>query len=335
MALTIGRAVGNLCVLSLLLGSVPVPDASAGESHLELVRTIALPGISGRIDHMTIDAAGKRLFVAALASNSVLVVDLEGGSIAGRIAGVTEPQGVAYLSGAGQVAVSSGGDGSCRFYDAQTLREISSADFRSDADNLRFDETQGKLYVGFGSGGIGIIDVKTGTRLADIPLTSHPEAFEMESLGSRAFVNLPATSSVAVVDRDKHNVLASWALPAHCENFPMALDQRHHRLFVGCRNPPQVVVLDTESGATIASFDCVADVDDLFLDGDTGLLYASGGEGFLDVFAPDGKGWRRSQRIVTSARSRTSLLAPASKRLYLAIPSRGSQPAEIRVYEPR
>ena len=113
----------------------------------------------------------------------------------------------------------------------------------------------------------------------------------------------------------------------------MALDEQHHRLFIGCRLPAKVLVFDTSSGRQVDSFDIDGDTDDLFYDPALRRLYVSCGEGFLDVFQQgDANRFTRSARVPTAAGARTSLYVPAEKQLYLAVPHRGAQKAEIRIY---
>jgi len=138
---------------------------------------------------------------------------------------------------------------------------------------------------------------------------------------------------VAVVDRKKRAVIATWPLSGHPANFPMALDESTHRLFIGCRKPAEVAVFDTESGKIAAKFACVGDTDDLFFDPDLKRLYVSGGEGFLSVFQQkDPNSYQELAKIATASCARTSLFIRELKRLCLAVPHRGAQPAEIRVY---
>ena len=116
-------------------------------------------------------------------------------------------------------------------------------------------------------------------------------------------------------------------------NFPMALDEPGRRLFVGCRAPARVLVYDTDSGKVVASVGIAGDIDDLFYDAARKRLYASCGEGFLDVVQQTAPGrYERVARLPTAAGARTSLLVPELSRLYVAVPHRGGQGAEIRVY---
>jgi DNA-binding beta-propeller fold protein YncE len=149
-------------------------------------------------------------------------------------------------------------------------------------------------------------------------------------------VNLPnANHTIAIVDRAIRSVIATWPLEA-AANFPMALDEADHRLLVVTRRPARLVVLDTESGKQVASHPAVGDADDLFYDSALKRVYISGGEGFIDIFDQRGPdNYQPVGRIPTASGARTSFFAPELNRLYLAVPHRGNQKAEIRVYEPQ
>jgi DNA-binding beta-propeller fold protein YncE len=290
--------------------------------------------VEGRIDHLAVDLTGQRLFVAALGNNTLEVFDLKGGKHLRSIPGLAEPQGVAYVAASDRIVVASGGDGSCRIYDGQSYRQVQEVKLGEDADNVRYDAQTRRLYVGYGSGAIAVIDLARGARLADIALKGHPESFQLETKGKRIFVNVPTARQVAVLDRDKNAVVATWPLASHGANFPMALDEANHRLLVGCRTPPELLVIDTESGKLTASLPCVGDTDDLFYDARRKRVYVSGGEGAISVFdQTDADHYQPLARIPTAAGARTSLFVPATGSLYLAVPHRGSQNAEVRVYD--
>jgi hypothetical protein len=115
----------------------------------------------------------------------------------------------------------------------------------------------------------------------------------------------------------------------------MALDEANHRLFVGCRRPAKVLIYDTTTGREMNSFGIVGDTDDLFYDTVRKRLYVSGGEGFIDAFQDENGQFNRLAHLATAAGARTSLYVADQSRLYLAVPHRGAQKAEIRVYEVR
>lgn len=299
---------------------------------LRLVQTIPLPGVEGRIDHLAVDTAGQRLFVAALGNDTLEVVDLRIGKRTHSLGGLHEPQGVAYAPELQRLFVANGQDGACLIYDARSLKPLGRVTFSEDADNVRYD-AKGKIFVGYGAGAVGIVDAAAGKRLGDFRLAGHPESFQLEANGPRIFVNVPSAGQIAVLARNQRGKITTWPLKGARANFPMALDEADHRLFVGCRDPAKILVYDTRSGREITRLDIGGDTDDLFYDAAHKRLYASCGAGVLDVFRQnDADHYTAIARIPTAAGARTSLYVPTGARLYLAVPHRGRQQAEIRVY---
>lgn len=299
---------------------------------LRLERTIPLPGVSGRIDHLSLDATGKRLWVAALGNDTVEVIDLETGARARSIEGVKEPQGVALIADQNRVIVASGEDGMLRAFDPD-FKVTASVSKLDDADNVRLNPIERRVYVGYGRGAIAVFDGQSLGKLGEFHLTAHPESFQLESQGSRIFVNVPHAGHVAVIDRNKDELVATWPVKEARGNYAMALDEPHHRLFVICRQPARMLVLDTDSGNTVASVDVCGDADDAYFDAAHQRIYVSGGEGCLSVISqPDADHYQLDAIIPTAQGARTSLFVPETNRIYLAVPSRKHQDAEIREY---
>lgn len=293
---------------------------------------VPMPGVEGRIDHLAVDLAGKRLFVAALGNDTVEVVDTSGLRVIKSISGLHEPQGIRFLPDRNRVVVANGGDGSTVFYDGTTLAPVRTAKTSGDADNVRYDPKTGRVYVGYGDGALGSFD-PDGKPLGDVKLAGHPESFQLESSGPRIFVNVPSAGHVAVLDRDKQTVTATWRVTAAGANYPMALDEANRRLFLGCRRPAKLLVYDTQSGTFVTAVDIVGDTDDLFYDSTQKRLYVIGGEGLITVLEQqDADHYRLVQKIPTAAGARTGLFVPELGKLFVAVPHRGAQRAEIRVY---
>src|SRR5256886_16191509 len=257
--------------------------AHAEEKTLQLKQTIPLPGVEGRIDHLDLDAANERLFVCALGNNTVEVLDLRKGQRIHSITGLGAPQGIAYLPEIDRLFIANDKGGICKIYDAKSYQAIGEINFKDDADNVRYDNSSKRIYVGFGSGGIAIINAPDGKQVGSIKLTAHPEAFELEKKGNRIFVNVPNSRHVAVIDRDKGEVVTTWKTDLAFGNFPMALDEANHRLFIGCRLPSRLVVLNTDSGDVVAKIDISGDTDDVFYDSKRHRIYVISGAGKIDV----------------------------------------------------
>jgi len=313
------------------------PDQNSNQtSDIAFVKSIQLPGVQGRIDHMSIDIAGKRLFIAELGNNSVDVIDLTSGNRLHSINGLSEPQGVLFISKFNELFISNGGSGTVGVYNASSYSLIKNINLGSDADNIRYDNNTGLVFVGYGGGALAVLDLN-GSHVADISLPGHPESFQIGELGNRIFVNVPSDQSIALVDRQAQSVIKKWQVSNASQNFPMALDEQNHRLFVGFRDPAKLVVYDTESGKVVSSLDIPKDVDDIFYDSSRNQVYLSAGEGFLDIFRQlDSHQYSILDRINTAPGARTSLFVPELNSLFLATPQQAhGQGAEILVYEIR
>src|ERR1700730_16928906 len=270
--------------MTLLLGLLSaVLSMGQDVGTLLLEKEIALPGVEGRIDHFSVDIPGERLFIAALENGSVEILDTRQGERTAEIKGLEEPQGVYYDSKTGRLYVATGGDGKLRIYDGKSLAVRETLEFGGDADNVRYDQQTGDIWVGYGNGGIGIVN-STGHNAGSVNLGTHPESFQFEPNGNRVYVNVPKQFGVAVVDQKKRAVVAKWGLGAQFANYPMALDDTHKRLFVGCRLPAKLVVLDTTSGRIVAGLSTIGDADDIFYDGGRQVVYVIGGEGAVESF---------------------------------------------------
>jgi hypothetical protein len=322
----------------LILTLIGVPNLSWGQSGsselLKLETTIPMADVQGRIDHLSIDVKGQRLFVAALGNNSLEVIDLRAHQRVHTIRGLAEPQAIAYIPSSNLVFVANGKDGTVRSFDAATWKMLASIPYGDDADNLRRDPSSDHIWVGYGGGALGELD-RQGTKLPDIKLDAHPESFQLEKNGSRIFVNLPGSRKIAVVDRKSQAVSASWGTGGPLANYPMALDGRDHRLFVVTRFPARLIVLDTDNGKRVESLPAIGDCDDVFYDEGRHRIYAIGGEGGISVFQQrDANHYEELGRIKTVSGARTGFFSAELDKLYVAVRKHESQSAEIRVYAP-
>jgi hypothetical protein len=306
----------------------------APAQSLVLERRIELPSVRGRIDHMAVDADARRLFVAALGSDSLEVIDLHAGRRVDRITSLHEPQGVLYLASRKRLFVANGSGGGVQvFADARAPAAASQASL-DDADNLRLDEASGVVYVGFGKS-LAALDPDTLHVLRRIDLAGHPESFQIEPSGRKIYVNVPSAGHVAVVDRDSGKVEATWTLADAARNFPMALDESDHRLFIVTRLPARLLAYETGSGRRIAQVSVCGDADDLFLDDSRHQLYVVCGEGQIDVVRGDGGKYAVAERVPTAPGARTGLFVPSLSTLFVAVPARGGSTAEISAYRIR
>jgi DNA-binding beta-propeller fold protein YncE len=156
----------HLCNLFLIgLTALAVKAQAQDLMPLRLVQTIPLPSVEGRIDHMAIDLKGQRLFIAALGNNTVEVLDLRADKRIRSITGLHEPQDVGFIPEFNKLVVANAKDGACNVFDGSSFKLIKTVKFFDDADNIRYDASARRLYVGYGSGGLGVIEAASGDQL--------------------------------------------------------------------------------------------------------------------------------------------------------------------------
>ena len=307
----------------------------AGEPVLEPVATIEMPGVKGRIDHLSVDLKRHRLFVAALGNDTVEVLDVERHRHEKSLPGFGEPQGVLYLPNPDRLYVANGTGDRLDILDGNSFASIKRIAKLADADNVRYDQMTGKVVVGYGKGALQVLDPGSGETTGEVRLPAHPESFQLERNGSRIFVNVPDARQVAVVDRSKRALVASWKVPGARANFPMTLDEAGRRLFIGARSPAMLLVYDTDSGKVVAKAPIGGDTDDLFYDAKRKRLYVICGEGRVDVFRQDDPDhYSQIGNVKTAGRARTGLFVPEEDRLYVAAPAVDGTPARILEYRP-
>jgi DNA-binding beta-propeller fold protein YncE len=325
------HAVFFLLVAMGLAVSTPSP---AAELPLTLETKIPLGAVAGRIDHFAIDLARQRLFVAELGNNSVGVVDLAAGTVAHRITGLKEPQGIGYFKLTDTLYIANAGDGVVQLYRGADFAPRGRVALGEDADNIRVDDTHNSIWVGYGSGALAAIGAASNRKLLDIPLKAHPESFRIAEGSGRIFANVPDAGEIAIIDTEAGKQVAAIETHGARANFPMALDAEKGRILSVFRNPPQLVAYAMADGGRIAAVPTCGDADDVFLDAKRRRIYVSCGSGAIDVLDASGDSYERIAHIATVSGARTSLFVPERDRLYLAVRASGHEPAAIWVFRP-
>jgi DNA-binding beta-propeller fold protein YncE len=309
------------------------------------------------MDHMGIDIAGQRLFATAFDNHTLSVIDLKAGKQVATIPNLDEPQAAYFDAPTNHLFVSSGGDGSVKIFDGKTFQLLQNA---ADADNLRYDAKNKHVIVGYGGekflngaparqqgdGAMALIDL-AGKKVGEIPTDAHPESFQLEQMGTRIFINVPDKKEIQVADLASGKTIAHW--PVSCsDNFPMALDEAHHRLIVACRGPSALAVFDTTSGKQTASVPVDPGLysDDIFFDPAKSRIYvvartAAGsdprapGPGMLEIIQQrDADHYEKVGTQPTGFGAQTGFFAPAIGKLFVATRrQQGGAGGEILIYD--
>jgi DNA-binding beta-propeller fold protein YncE len=335
-------------VICLLLAPMGARNARAqNKLPLQRVQTILMPNVHGRMDHLGVDVEGGRLFAAALGDtqNTVEVIDLNAGKRVFSVRGQSMPQGVFYSTDFKRLFVANGKDGTGKIFRGDNFELIDSLSLGTNANHVGYDPATKYLYVGIGipnsmAGALAIIDTRTNKHIGDIRTDTHPGGIKIETSGPRIFVTLAGLPKVGVVDREKREEITAWPLTGVPGVVALALDETHHRLFGGSRNPPRLIVLDTETGNQITQLEGVGGIDDLWYDAERSRIYASGGRGsevgFVYVYQQkDADHYELSAKVPTRGNAQTSIWVSQLNRYYVAASANDKEDAAILVFEPQ
>ncbi|HZT73020.1 MAG TPA: PQQ-binding-like beta-propeller repeat protein [Terriglobales bacterium] len=311
---------------------------------LRLAAKFRMPAsVTGRFDHLAADPASNRLFLAAESAHEVLVFNLRTGRYERAIPGIGIPHAVLVRPRLGRIFVTDGGAGAVRIYNARTYALLATVPLKKDADSIAFDRATGVLYVDNGGGDAGesfsifsAIDTATGRMAWQIKIDGDTlEAMALARQSPLIYINNRAKNQITIVDRTTHRIVANWPVTLSRENVAMALDEAHHRLFIGCRGGA-IVVFDTQTGKQLRALPIPTGIDDLIFDAARQRLYAScgSGSGAIAVYQEESPDQYRSLTTVASAPGgKNEVLVPQLDRLYVTIPPHGGAAGAVYVYE--
>lgn len=320
--------------------SLAAPRAGLAQSNaLQLTKTIPMPGVSSKFDHLTLDAAGDRLFIAATTNHSVEIIDLKTGKVEQSLTGLGKPHGLAWAAATGTLYVSDGSQAELRIYAGSPLTLTGKIKLSDDADDMVFDERKNLLFVGHGGSDaanparVAVIDTARAALVANLPAATHPEGLALDPDSQRIFANIADSGEVMVIDAEKTAISAHWKLKGAADNVPLALDADDHLLFVACRTPGTLLALDAATGNQVASLPAAGGADDLFYDPALHRVYLISGTGEVDAFQVNkDKALRALGETKTAAGAKTALFVPARNLLYVGVPGAAGHASEVRVY---
>jgi DNA-binding beta-propeller fold protein YncE len=306
----------------------PATQTPSAVQALRLIGRTDLPGYSGDFDHFGVDLKGDRLFLAAEDHGTLEVFKLSTGEHLKTVTGVETPHSIFYIPQKNRLLVTDTGAGMTKVLDATTYAVTGAIKLTPGADSIGYDAKRNRLYVVTGGKDVDMkesflaeIDPDTGEHFGDLEFDSnHTEAMAVEQNGDHLYINITDKNYLAVVDKTTRSVVAQWHVGEAEQNAPIAFDEAHRRLFVVTRKPGKLVVLNADTGVSIASFKAPERTDEVVFDARNGRVYVAGGEGYVGVFQEDDPDhYSELARIPSATGAKTAILVPSLNELILAV----------------
>ena len=320
----------------------PYAALAAGEP-LRLLGRAEVPGFEGDFDHFAADVKGNRLFLAGEDKGTLEVFDLKTGKHVKTVNGLEVPHAIHYMPDRDRLIVSDSGDGFTKVIDAKTYAIVDTIKLTPGADVMNYDPSTRSVWIVTGGKNatkklpdttVAVVDTATGKVRAEVKFdTDFTEAIAFEQKGNRAFVNVSGKHYVAVVDKKTHKVLTTWPIKEGQNNAPIGLDEANKRLFVVTRKPFKFVVLDTDTGATVATLDAPQRTNELIFDKVNRRIYLAGDD-YVAVFRQQGPDqYQEIARVKSEKGAKTAFYVPELNRLYVAVAGKGDVKAGVLQYE--
>jgi DNA-binding beta-propeller fold protein YncE len=294
--------------------TMPAPAAEGWHQ----VNSFELEG-PGAWDYLSADPATHRLFVAR--TTHTMVVNGQTGALIADIPGQQSAHGVALVPSVNRGFISDGGaEGSIVIFDLTTYGVLGRLPAMPDVDGIIYDATDNLVLAVSGRGKTLLsfrpdIDPRHGKLDTVAALHGEPEFLAADAKG-RVYINLMTTNEVAVVDLQKHAVVANWPVAPGGNPVGIALDDKTGRIFIGCRGPQKLLVMDTKDGKVLASLPIGKGVDAVKFDSDE--IFVSTGDGNMVVARETSAGkFGITQTVATNEGARTMTVDPSTHTLYL------------------
>jgi DNA-binding beta-propeller fold protein YncE len=331
-------SIGFVASMTLCAG----PTAAADEP-LRLVGRTEIAGYEGDFDHFAADVKGNRLFLAGEDGGTVEVFDLKTGEHLKTVKGLETPHAIHYMAETNRLIVSDSGEGMTKIVDGKTYAIAGTIKLTPGADVMSYDPSTKRLWIVTGGKNastkmsatvLSEVDPATGKRLGDVTFdTDFTEGIATEQKGKRIFVNIAGKSEIAVLDKKSRKVIATWPVKEGQNNAPIGLDEANKRLFVVTRKPFKLVVIDTDTGASVASYEAPQRTNELLFDKTRGRIYLAGDD-YVAVFQQkDANNYSEIARVLSDKGAKTAILVPEVNRLYVAVAGKAPTKAALLQYD--
>ena len=337
------KSIAAITSVVALLAAGLVPQGSVAAEPLKLLGRTDVPNFEGDFDHFAADVKGNRLFLAGEEKGTLEVFDLASGKHLKTVKGFEEPHAIHYMPESNRLIVTDSGEGMTKVLDATSYAVVDTIALVPGADVLSYDPSARRAWITTGGKNapkklkqttVAVVDVDSGKKVGELKFdTDFTEGIAAEQKGNRVFINLAGRSEVAVVDKTTLKPIAVWPVKEGKNNSSIALDEENKRLFIVTRKPFQLVVIDTDSGKSVASFAAPERTNELQFDKANRRIYLAGDD-YVGVFQQvDGDHYRELARVRSEKGAKTALLVPEVGKLYVAVAGKGDVKAAVLQYE--
>jgi DNA-binding beta-propeller fold protein YncE len=311
-------------LLAALLLALPHP--ASAEAPYRILKTVTVGG-EGGFDYIVADSEGRRLYIARSGKINprLLAFDLDSLKQTGELDGISAHGAVVDPANHHGFASSK----PLTMFDSNGMASLKSIAVDGNPDGLSLDAAAHRVYVlSHSAPNITAIDTNDGAIIGTVNLDAAVE--ETKSDKGRLYVALEDKDAVGVVDAKSLTVTARYPLaPQGGTPAGLALDAQSRVLYVACRNPAVMVIMNADSGAILATIPIGMQNDGVLFNPATKEALAPTGDGHLTVIKQDRPGhFSVQQTLATLPGARTIALDRKTGHIFLMTADYGPLPAD-------
>jgi DNA-binding beta-propeller fold protein YncE len=299
--------------------------ASAQTGPYKILKTAKVGG-EGGFDYVYADSAGRKLYIPRTGPMPrIAVFNLDTLEPAGEIAN-TNARGVAVDPKSTHGFATSK---PVAMWDSKTLAPIKTIDVEGGPDGILFDSFNERIYIlSHRAPNATVIDAKDGSVVGTIDLGGAPEQAVTDGKG-HLYIDIEDKDSVAVVDAKTMKVTAQYDIGSKAKTpAGLAFDAKNHILFVACRQPAAMVIMDAADGKIITSLPIGTGVDGAAFNPKTMEAFSSQGDGTLTVIKEKSRtSFEVEQTLTTMPGAKTMTLDSKTDHVFLIAAEYGPAPA--------
>ncbi|HEV7386130.1 MAG TPA: hypothetical protein VGN89_14710 [Phenylobacterium sp.] len=314
-----------LCALALSLAASAAWGQAAPSGGPYHVVTTVKAGGEGGFDYVYADAGGRKLYIPRNgASARIMVLNLDTLEAVGEIA-KTNARGAAADAKSGHGFASSK---PVAMWDAKTLAPIKTIEVAGNPDGILGDPANQRIYVlSHTAPNVTAINAVDGSVVGTIDIGGAPEQAVTDGKG-HLYIDVEDKDQVAVVDTKTLTKTGVYSLDGKCGTpAGLAFDVKHHVLFVACRNPAVMAMLDSATGKILGVLPIGVGVDGAVFNPATQEAFSSQGDGTLTVIKEvSPTQFAVEQTVQTKVGAKTLTLDSKTGRLFLIAAEYGPPP---------
>jgi DNA-binding beta-propeller fold protein YncE len=300
---------------------------------LRRVADVPLPGGSSRFDYQSLDPKKKRLYIAHLGADAVVVFDARRRRVARNVTGIAGPHGVLAVPELGRVYAAATDTHQLVAIRDTTLAVVARTTAGTFPDGLAYEPVRKRVFVSDKDGDAAVVVDRSGHVVRRVPLGGEAGNVKYDAGAKRMLVAVAGREQLASIHPVKLRVVARAPLPGCTGAHGLQLDAARRLAFVACEKNARLVVVDLRTHRATQTLTVGDGPDVLALDPSLHRLYVAAESGVVAVFAEQGRRLVKLGQALLAPSAHSVAVDPSTHLVYFPLENVNGRPV-LRIMAP-